>query len=227
MKKGDIITVIGAGGKTSFINHFAKFYKNKAKVLLTTTTKIYLPDFYDEIFMLDECSNVKMKNDNGIVVCAKKINEDKKLIGLDFDDLDKIKDQFDLILIEGDGSKRKKIKGWNDTEPVIYNKTTKTVGIVDISAYNIKINDENIHRLDRFLKITKNNEKINLENFKDIVLHKNGMFKNAVGEKILFINKVENKEYENLALNLIDMIKEETNDIEIYYGSIKNNIYKR
>ncbi|HBF4979705.1 TPA: putative selenium-dependent hydroxylase accessory protein YqeC, partial [Clostridioides difficile] len=33
IKKNEIITVVGAGGKTSFINYFANFYRDKLKVL--------------------------------------------------------------------------------------------------------------------------------------------------------------------------------------------------
>ncbi|MDX5709315.1 putative selenium-dependent hydroxylase accessory protein YqeC, partial [Clostridioides difficile] len=49
IEKNEIITVVGAGGKTSFINYFANFYRDKLKVLLTTTTKIYVPNDYDNI----------------------------------------------------------------------------------------------------------------------------------------------------------------------------------
>jgi hypothetical protein len=35
------------------------------------------------------------------------LNYDKKIVGLDFEDLKLLEDKFDLILIEGDGSKCK------------------------------------------------------------------------------------------------------------------------
>lgn len=227
--KNEIITVVGAGGKTSFINYFANYYRNQLKVLLTTTTNIYVLDkeSYENIFMIDYNSNVVSSNPYGVTVCGKNINKKNKIVGLDFNDIDKIYSEFDLILIEGDGSKCKKIKGWNDTEPVVYGKTTKTVGIMDITSYDMDINEENIHRLDKFTDITlKSNGKIDIVDFKNIVLNKNGIFKNAIGEKILFINKVESLEYEEVVKKLIDLLNKENHDIKIFYGSIKYDFYK-
>lgn len=89
------------------------------------------------------------------------------------------------------------------------------------------INDKYIHRLDEFLKICGEVEsRITLENLKNIVLNRNGLFKNSIGEKILFINKVDNEKREELAYKLIRMIKKEDENIKIIYGSLIKNFYK-
>ena len=44
--------------------------------------------------------------------------------------IDRICSSYDVVLIEADGSKRRAVKGWNDTEPVIHPRTTKTVGLI-------------------------------------------------------------------------------------------------
>ena len=56
-----------------------------------------------------------------------------------------------------------------------------------------------------------------------MILHKDGLFKNATKDKVLFINKVENENYKNIAKELIKLIKYENSDISIFYGSIKEN----
>ncbi|RDC50893.1 putative selenium-dependent hydroxylase accessory protein YqeC, partial [Acinetobacter sp. RIT592] len=68
--------------------------------------------------------------------------------------------------------------------------------------------------------------RITLENLKNIVLNKNGLFKNSIGEKILFINKVDNEKREELVDKLISMIKKEDESIKIIYGSLIKNFYK-
>ncbi|MGL4911234.1 MAG: selenium cofactor biosynthesis protein YqeC [Romboutsia sp.] len=230
--KNDIITVIGSGGKTSLINYIASECKNNMSVLLTTTTKIYVPDdnLYSNIYMLEEENSLKSKIEdvaNCTIVIGRYINKEKKIIGLDFRDLDNITINFDLTLIEGDGSKKKKLKGWNDTEPVVYEKTIKTIGVIDITSYNMDINHENIHRLKEFNDIIMNSDKkVSLSTLKSIILSKNGLFEKAIGEKILFINKVENDYYESLAIELIKSIRKVNSDINIIYGSIKNEIFK-
>jgi len=43
LKKKDIVSIVGAGGKTTLMFRLAQENKTHAKVLATTTTKIYVP----------------------------------------------------------------------------------------------------------------------------------------------------------------------------------------
>lgn len=227
--KNDVITVVGAGGKTSLITYLTKQFSSDYKVLLTTTTKIYLPKSsdYNNVIMLEEKSNTLINN-KGITLCGKYIDKDKKVVGLKFNELDNILEKFDITFIEGDGSKRKKLKGWKEDEPLVHPKTTKNIGILDITAYQMDINEKNIHRLDKFLDICGEcYDKVSLENLKNVVLNKDGLFKNSVGQKILFINKVDNRYRETLALDLVNLIHEYDNSIKIIYGSLMRNYYMK
>lgn len=230
----DIITIIGAGGKTSLMFSASSLLRNDYKVLVTTTTHIYVPDnnLYDKIIMLthfenENYNNILQNNKNGVYVIGSHIVNNSKIKGLTFDMLDKITPYFDVVIIEGDGSKEKSLKGWNDNEPVIYPKTTKTIGIVDISSIGIDINEENIHRVDKFLDIINDysNNKVNIEHLEKLILNKNGLFKFYKGEKILFINKVEDINKRKNALNIIKDIKNENQSYidKFVYGSIFNN----
>lgn len=231
INKDKIVTVVGAGGKTSLINYLAKYYKDNYKVLVTTTTKIYKPkyDFDYSVCMLEDDKTIEVPINNGIVVCGQYINKEEKIVGTNFKELDKITPKFDLCLIEGDGSKKKKLKGWRDDEPIVYTSTKKVIGVLDITSYNMDINEINIHRLDELKKITKINVNgsININNLRDIVLSEHGIFKNSIGEKVLFINKVENEYYESVVKILINSIKNKNKNINIIYGSIKKGIIKR
>jgi len=99
----------------------------------------------------------------------------------------------------------------------------------------MKINEENIHRLDKFIetigykhnKYKKLNKEVDIQDLAKIVLSKDGLFKNAVGEKVLFINKVENKNLEDTAKELIKIIRIKDNSIIFYYGSVKQNYNKQ
>lgn len=223
LDKKEIITVVGAGGKTSFINYIANKYKDKSRVLITTTTKIYVPskNSYNNIHMLDKDKNTIILKDLGITVIGKYINKDKKIVGLDFKELENLIPKFDLILIEGDGSKRKKLKGWNDKEPRVYPNSTKTIGILDITSYNMEINDDNIHRLKEFKRITKINNKVEINNLVDIVLNKDGLFKNACGQEILLINKIKSNYDKNIAKQLINEINKYEKDLTIICNTEK------
>ncbi|MDX5700936.1 putative selenium-dependent hydroxylase accessory protein YqeC, partial [Clostridioides difficile] len=54
---------------------------------------------------------------------------------------------------------------------------------------------------------------VSIENLKNIVLNPNGLFKHYSGKRVLFINKVENEKYKNLAIKLIENIKEYESEI--------------
>lgn len=237
IKNKDIITIVGAGGKTSLMFSASSLLRKDYKVLVTTTTNIYVPDSktvkFDKLCLInnDEELDSILKNDkNGIYVIGSKIKDNSnkpKLKGLTFEMLDKISPFFDILLIEGDGSKEKPLKGWIDSEPVVYDKTTKTIGVIDINSIGLEINEDNIHRLDNFLNIVSDNKssKVNVNHLKNITLNKNGLFKLSKGEKILFINKSEgiiNKTNANL---LIKKIKDENSSYidKFVYGSLINN----
>jgi len=236
IKDKDIITIIGAGGKTSLMYSASSLLRNKYKVLVTTTTHIYIPDknIYDEIIMINDFTNkyyqsILENNKNGVYVVGNYIVNNCKIKGLTFEMLYKIIHNFDIVIIEGDGSKEKSLKGWNDLEPVIYPKTTKTIGLLDITSIGLDINEENIHRVDRFLDIINDYSanKVTIEHLEKIVLNENGLFKINKGENILFINKVESTIDKINTLNLIKNIKCKNNsNISNYiYGSIHKHKY--
>lgn len=232
LKKGSVLSIVGAGGKTSLMLNLAEELRQYNKVLVTTTTKIYPPEkrTYDFICIGEEnCSIYDGYKENGVYVYGSFISENDKLIGLDKNFLDKKFKYFDYSIIESDGSKRKPIKGWRENEPVICKNTTKTIGILDITCIGKMINDENVHRVNYFLNISngKLGEKISIPMISSLITHPLGLFKDSVGERILFINKVENNHTTLLAEELIKDLHLNSNlSIDkIIIGSLKEKRY--
>ena len=123
--------------------------------------------------------------------------------------------------------REKPLKGWKDNEPVVYSKTTKTIGVIDITSLGLDINEENIHRVDKFLQIVnedlddeKSYKKVSINHLKNIITNKNGLFKISIGEKTLFINKCEDEKSIISAKKLINKLKNETNIDKLIYGSV-------
>lgn len=237
IKKKDLVSIVGAGGKTSVMLEIAKECKNKnLKVLLTTTTKIYYPqeDFIDNIILLDR-DNMDLKNikEGSITVIGKFLSKENKLIGLDEKFIDNLYKEsiFDIIIVESDGAKRKTIKAPNYHEPVIPKLATKVIGVIGIDAIDSKANGENVHRIDEFLNITeiKKGEKINYKAIKKLVKSEKGLFKNTPNkaQKILILNKADDKELQNTAYELGEEILEKNRDLTIIIISIYNNYSRR
>lgn len=224
LKKNSIVSIVGAGGKTTFMFEVAEELRKRHKVLVTTTTKIYSPlkGQYDFLETGKQgLTNLILNQSRGIFVYGSSVNEEGKLTAIDCVELEQIAPFFHYIIIEADGSKRKSIKGWNSSEPVICKTTTATVGVLSIDNIGKEINENNIHRLKEFLHIiqSKENEKITIDNLVSVVFHHNGLFKNALGEKILFINKVEDEQSHQDAYELIRLIKKE-NKKNLYIDKI-------
>lgn len=233
LKKGDVISIVGAGGKTTFMYSLAEELRGENRVLVTTTTKIYMPSkkYYDFITINESNFNkYNYEKTNGIYLYGSFLNEENKIIGLDTELLGAQLPYFDYILVEADGSKRKSIKGWKDDEPVIIKNTNKTIGILSIDALGKKVNIENIHRLYEFKSITnsKENEIVTEKHVTSLVFHNKGLFKDARGEKILFINKVDTDSELILAQKLVNSILESNDNYidKILIGSLKSKQYE-
>ncbi len=235
ISKNDILSIVGSGGKTTLMFSIAEEIKINFNVLVTTSTKIYKPtnEKYDYLYSDVNCFiNSNFIKKNGITVISKSMDlQNNKLIGIDDEELENIKNFFDVIIIESDGSKNLPIKGWKKHEPPILNKTNKTIGIIPIQALNKKIDEKNIYGYKEFMNIVGNTEYINNEAIKNLVLNKEGIFKNSKGEKFLFINQADDDKLIKNSYELAKYLKENISvlelDFKICYGSLaKGEFYE-
>ena len=115
-----VISLIGGGGKTTTMNYIANYYKNNGKkVIITTTTKIVKVDKYAEIKKADEILNLQQGNE--ILVIGRDCGE--KLSSIDLEEVEKLHEFADVVLVEADGAKTLPIKLPRDNEPVIPENT--------------------------------------------------------------------------------------------------------
>lgn len=226
IKNGDIISVVGSGGKTTFIYNLAKELR-KEKVLISTTTKMLCPEEnqVDYFFCSSEHDEVNIKKGRTFIA-GEKINQNK--ISGDISLIKKYMSSFDYVLFECDGSKTKPLKAWNETEPVILNETTKTIGILPLHIVGEKVTEENIHRLEIFNSMfkTKIGDEITLDVIAEIITNPKGLFKDSVGEKILFLNRINDKKSKELVWKLLEILsRKNKNSLKIIGGDLKKNQY--
>ncbi|MGL1894299.1 MAG: selenium cofactor biosynthesis protein YqeC [Spirochaetaceae bacterium] len=193
----DVVSITGAGGKTTLLYYLASYFKGS---LITTTTKLFIPK-NREFFTKDIPDNIE----SSLLVVNRQVGN--KLHGLTCHELKEIFPRFNYTFIEADGAGMKSLKGWKENEPVICNFSNKTVGVLDITTLG-KLSDPTIFRLDEYKKITNYSTNITLENLIDVVLNKNGLFKNSI-YKILYINKVESLSLEKQASSFISKLMDD------------------
>lgn len=134
----NIISVIGAGGKTSLLHKMSDYYlEKKETVLLTTTTHMMLEkdtDISCDIFSIIE----RLKNDKYCMAGKICDGSNKKIQALPLEILKGIMPYANNILIEADGAKHYSLKYPLESEPVIFEFTTDVylvLGLWDIGKY--------------------------------------------------------------------------------------------
>jgi len=201
LDKNQIITIVGAGGKTSIMFDIGKKLKLQNKrVLITTTTKIYMPDKSqsDKILLgKKEIFDRYVPQKGSVTTSGKEVVQKNKYKGYSTEEIDYIRNKniFDYIIIEGDGAKKKSIKAPRNFEPVVPKNTDILLGVIGMDILNKNIDNENIFGLKEFLKITdrKINDSIDKDCLINLIINKDGLFKYTGNKNFLTLNKINTR----------------------------------
>ncbi|MFV0436314.1 MAG: selenium cofactor biosynthesis protein YqeC [Desulfopila sp.] len=205
--RGDVVSIVGAGGKTTLMFRLATEARALGlRVLVTTSTRIFIPDrgAYDRIDLSGALFAGKRLDEPGIYVGGRLGHGPGKVGGVDDDLLIRQKKHFDLVLIEADGSAGRPLKGWRQYEPVVHAATTVTVGIVDIQTIGCPVDERMVHRMEIFCRLTgaRPGDAISADHLLQLIDHRQGLFAKARGRRILYINKVESIDQQRLSESL-------------------------
>ncbi|MCZ6626236.1 MAG: selenium cofactor biosynthesis protein YqeC [Deltaproteobacteria bacterium] len=158
LKKGEMLSLIGAGGKTTTLFRLAdELCQEGSKVLITTTTKIFKPTkphvhklylAQDLDALLSELAKIK---EPVILGVGSGLDETGKLVGLPpewFDTLEK-RGEMDSILIEADGAASRPFKLPAEHEPVVPGGCALTVWVMGIKVLGQPLTTNWVHRAER------------------------------------------------------------------------------
>jgi len=219
---GDVVSITGAGGKTGLMFALAGELR-RYKVLVTTTTKIYVPAAgFDRL-----CAGGPPEPAAGVCVAGGGVDGGNKLRPFGAETLGGLIKRFDITLIEADGARGKFLKCPAEHEPVIIPATTKTVAVLSLRLAGAVLGEENTHRAARFAAVTgaRVGGAITLEHIANLVKSPAGTFKNAAGERILYINMVETESDLAAARDFAGLIGPEGVCGRILAGSLRNNVF--
>jgi len=196
---GDRIALVGAGGKTAMLSVLADEFKSSCgcKALFTTTTKLGLDQSVPHGFAgMGEraLADAALCTAPGVYfIVSGEDREAGKLLGFSPKTLARYISGFDVCVMEADGARQKLLKGWAAHEPVIPAFVTKTVGIINLRLVGKHATDDNIHRLDAYLKLSGDRAGgvVTLSGVERVVRDPEGLFRGARGERILFVNMAE------------------------------------
>lgn len=204
LKKGDIVALVGAGGKTSLMFAMAREAVKKGyRMAVTTTTKIYHPGEGDGWPVVCDSGErlpekaAKALDRSSIVVLGAGIDKNKKLLGVAPRLLEGLVGcGFDMVLVEADGAAGRPFKGPGDGEPVIPAGCELIVPVVGVDCLGKTVDSTNIHRPEVVARLAGivAGKVVTAEVVARVLLHEEGYGKNVpCGCRwIPFINKVRN-----------------------------------
>ena len=155
-KRPRIISVVGAGGKTTLIYRLAEELKRKGlRVLITTTTKMYVPKRrfiswesgigeegdkgkQESAKQMEEKIRVKL-HEEGIVVVGRILNGEEKFTGISEKVRSILPNLCDVLLVEADGSRQKPVKVPAEHEPVLFPASDLVIGVLGMNSVGQRI----------------------------------------------------------------------------------------
>ncbi|MFH1156396.1 MAG: selenium cofactor biosynthesis protein YqeC [Pseudomonadota bacterium] len=160
-----VISIIGAGGKTSLMFHLAREISLKARTVLTTcTTKIMMPEkeqsphtvIAGSLGELLEKSRSGLTRFHHLTAAERQDPDTGKLTGFQPLTIDRLHQAscFDWIIVEADGAKRKPLKATDTHEPVVPATTTHLVLVTGLDAVGLTLDDHHVHRAGIFSQTT-------------------------------------------------------------------------
>ena len=114
------------------------------------------------------------------------------------------------LLVEADGARQRPLKSWAEHEPPIPPFVELVVQVVGMSGLGKTLNDENVHRVERFAQLSGlgMGEIINLDVLGRVLTHPEGGAKHipAHARRVLLLNQADSPELQSAAQGLAQSI---------------------
>jgi probable selenium-dependent hydroxylase accessory protein YqeC len=189
---GGVVSLVGAGGKTSLMYRLARELAGTGQaVLTTTTTRIYPPE-------ADQCGVCilaptagqilaraagALREHRHLTAAAGRSAESGKLSGLAAGEIDRLcaSRVFDWIIVEADGAAGRPLKAPAAHEPVIPSCSGWLVGVAGLQAVGKPLTDRWVFRPEAFARLTglRPGASINAQAVAAALAHEHGVLKGA------------------------------------------------
>lgn len=204
LQRGDLVSLVGAGGKTGLLEALASEQAAGGQaVLATTTTHIFrpsgavliephedwLPERIERALAPGKCLTVAASSQTG--------EAGPKLKGLAPQSVDWLWEEnvAQLILVEADGARRLPLKAPRPHEPVIPLATTLLVGVLGLSGLGQPVDEENVLAVPEFCALTgaQPGQAVEPAHLAALATHARGLFKKAPSRvrRVLVLNQGE------------------------------------
>ena len=227
-----VVSLVGAGGKTSLMYSLAhELCSEGKKVLTTTTTRIFMPTEKESPVTIVEESTEKIiekaraltRDNNHITLGTEYLSAQGKLAGALPEVLESIHETniFDYLVIEADGAARRSLKACSADEPVVPRFSDSIISLVGLDVIGKPLEEQWVFRSKLFSTITNLSlkQKITAASVAKILIH--DMASIDIGKKdvlkVVFLNKADKNE-------LIEVAEEVAASLETLDPTIFNRV---
>lgn len=207
LRNKGVISLVGAGGKTSLMFKIARELSSSGiPVLTTTTTKILSPTTDQSTHLIvshhpeELFSRARdiLKHTPHITAASQYMKENGKLMGFPPETIASFQKSnlFRWIIVEADGAAGLPLKAPASHEPVVPDCTDRVIGLIGLSSLGKPLDKHTVFRPELVSKITGLSEGSEIlgETICDILLHRQGIFQGIPmgAQKIAFLNQADN-----------------------------------
>jgi probable selenium-dependent hydroxylase accessory protein YqeC len=205
LQEREMISLVGAGGKTTLMFCLAKeLVLQGKKVITTTTTKILEPSSEETSRLVVNSDEKEVQHlvaihlgrDRHLTVARERLGSGK-LRGVAPEVAANLWDSTgaDTVIVEADGAAGRPVKAPREHEPVIPSNTTLVIALLGLDGIDQQLNDENAFQPELISRITgvRVGEKMTGPLLAILMTHREGILKGApAGSRVVsFINKID------------------------------------
>lgn len=220
LKQREVISLVGAGGKTTLMFTLAKeLLSRNCKIVSTTTTKIFPPEPSQSPVLILGGPGVfpeieKALDRYGHATWAAGRAAEDKLAGVSTADVSAFwsKGLSDFLIVEADGSARRSIKAPGADEPVVPKETTLFISVVGLSVLDKPLNKAFAFRPEIISRLTglPLNSPMNTEGIARLMVHPEGGLKGWLStmRAVIILNQADLEPEPGMGYQLAERIEE-------------------
>lgn len=221
LEGGGVISLVGAGGKTTLMFRLAHELAERGEsVLTTTTTKILLPQPEQSSCVVvsepgdDLMTDIKkrLEQNRHISAASRYDSGQNKLIGFPPVTIEQLWNSgcFKWVIVEADGAARRPLKAPAAHEPVIPDCAKWVIAVVGLSAVGQPLSEKWVFRAKRFSELTGHcaGRPIDAAAAAAIIRHPEGLMRGCPKDavRIVFLNQADSSDRIAIGHRIADLL---------------------
>ena len=203
LDEGTVVSLVGAGGKTSLLFRLARELAAAGRILITTTTRMSVAEVKRNGFGIlfgpaeELIERAEACRKEHFCWMAARAGETGKLLGFQNRDIERLWQAgvFDWIVVEADGAARRPLKAPGPHEPVIPDCCRCVVGVAGLTALGKPLAEQWVFRVPLFARLTglEPGARLTARAIADSLSRPDGIFKGSPPDarQLVFLNQAE------------------------------------